>query len=111
MRELFRTGRYRERPLLNLPNDPIRASFQVHQPTKSITAVSPFEFQTVAVLPGLAPERSPASVLLVPLHARAELDVHPGRCGEPKALGHLDQVELVDVKDGPQTMRRISLEV
>ncbi len=67
----------------------------------------------VAVLPRLTAVTSPALLLLAValVHAGAELNVDAGRGGEPKALGHLDEVEFVDVKDGPETVRGVSLQI
>jgi hypothetical protein len=38
-------------------------------------------------------------LFLVHLHARAQLHVHARRCVEAETLGHLDEVEFVDVED------------
>jgi hypothetical protein len=47
----------------------------------------------------------------IPAHAGAELNIHPGRGGEAEALGHLDEIELVDVEDGAEGVRGVGLQV
>lgn len=74
--------------------------------------VLPLELQPL-VVPRLAAV-SPAPLLLLLLvtaQAGSQRDVDTGRRVESKALGHLDQVQLVHVKDSTQGMRRIGLEV
>lgn len=50
-------------------------------------------------------------LLLVTTKTRAKLDIDARRGRESKALGHLDQVELVDVEDGAERVRGVSLEI
>ena len=64
-----------------------------------------------ALLLRLAAVCAPALDLLVAPHAGAQRDVDPRRRRKPKALGHLDQVQLVHVEDGPQAVRRVRLQV
>jgi hypothetical protein len=59
----------------------------------------------------LAAVRAAALGRLVAAHARPQRNVNPRRCREAKALGHLDQVQLVHVEDGPQAVRRVRLQV
>jgi len=50
-------------------------------------------------------------LLLVPRHAGPESNVHPRGRGKPKRLGKFHEVQLVDVKDGPQGVGRVGVEV
>lgn len=45
------------------------------------------------------------------LKTSPELDINARRSREPKALGNLDQIELVDVEDGAEGVRGVRLEV
>ena len=47
---------------------------------------------------------SPSLNLLISAQACAQRNVYPGWSGEAEALGHLDEVELVHVKDRAQTV-------
>lgn len=74
--------------------------------------VLPLELQPL-VVPRLAAV-GPASLLillLVTAQTGTQRDVDTGWRIESKALGHLDQVQLVHVKDSTQGMGSISLEV
>ena len=51
----------------------------------------------------------PALFFLVSAHACAQCNVNAWRRGEAETLGYLDQIELVNVKDGPQTVRGVRL--
>ena len=53
----------------------------------------------VSTLSWLTAVCATSTLLLVHLHARAELHVHARRCVEAEALGHLDQIQFVDVED------------
>ncbi|TKW56812.1 hypothetical protein CTA1_6381 [Colletotrichum tanaceti] len=63
------------------------------------------------LLPRLAAVRPPALRLLVAAHARADRDVDPWRRREAEALGHLGQVQLVDVEDGAQRVAGVRVQV
>jgi len=58
----------------------------------------------MAILLRLSPVDSSPRLLLVTLHAGTKLDIDPRWRGEPKALAHFDEVELVDVEDTPKTV-------
>lgn len=71
----------------------------------------PLELQPLVL--GLAAIR-PASLLLLLLittQASAELDVNAGRSREAKALGDLDEVQLVHIKHRAERMRGVRLQV
>lgn len=53
----------------------------------------------------------PPRLHLVPSHARPQLNVHPRRRGEAKALCNLDQVQLLHVVDGPQAVAGVGVQV
>lgn len=62
-------------------------------------------------LSGLTAIRPPTFLFLIPTHARAERDIHPGRDREAEALGHFNQIELMDVEDGAERMAGVGLQV
>lgn len=64
-----------------------------------VTASIPISVEPLDLL-RLASISSPRRAFLVAGHARSKLYVHPGRNRESKRLGHLCEVECVDVKDG-----------
>ena len=51
----------------------------------------------------------PTLFFLVSAHTCAQCDINAWRCGEAETLGYLDQIEPVDVKDRPQTVRGVRL--
>ncbi len=54
---------------------------------------TPFEPRTTTtILLGLTSIRPPPTLFLVPAHTRSELDIHPRRRREAKALGHFDKI-------------------
>ena len=53
----------------------------------------------------------PSALWLFVFQAGTELDIDAGRRREAEALGHLNQVELVHVEDGPERMGGICLKV
>lgn len=53
----------------------------------------------------------PALYLLVLVHTSAQLNVNPRRRREAKALGHLDQIQLANIKHTPQAVRRIGVQI
>lgn len=69
--------------------------------------IFPLEFEPILLR--LAPVASSRTLFFVAVHACTQLNVHPGRCGKTEAFGHFDQVELVHIKHGAQTMRGICL--
>lgn len=50
-------------------------------------------------------------LLLIAAETRAQLDVDAWRVWESEALGHLDEIEFVHVKNGAQGVRGVGLEV
>ena len=68
-------------------------------------------FLKASSLFGLATIRSPSLGLLIPTHTGSQCQVHSRRCSKPKALGHLHQIQLMDIKDSSQTVARISLQI
>lgn len=72
----------------------------------------PLELQSSAVL-GLTAVCAASLLLLLPVTAQAgtQLDVNAGRGVETEALGNLDKVELVHVKDSAEGVRGVCLEV
>lgn len=62
-------------------------------------------------MPGLTSIRPPPTLLLVSLHTRSELDIDSWRRGEPETFGHFDQIELVDVKDRPEAVAGVCLQI
>ena len=51
----------------------------------------------------------PALFFLVSAHACPQRNINTWRCGEAETLGYLDQIEPVNVKDRPQTVRGVRL--
>ena len=78
----------------------------------SLVIVLPLELQAFAIL-GLAAICSAALLLLllVPAQTRSQRNVNPRRGREAKALGHLDEIQLVHVKDGTKGVRGVGLEI
>lgn len=72
----------------------------------------PLELQAFTIL-GLAAVRPAALLLLllVPAQARSQRNVNPRGGREAKALGHLDEIQLVHVKDGTKGVRGVGLEI
>lgn len=64
----------------------------------SIIASLPLESSALLRLATVS--SSSAELGLISTHAGTQGDVHPWRSWEAKALGHLDEVELVYVEDG-----------
>lgn len=62
-------------------------------------------------LPRLTPVSSSPLFLLVSAHACSQRDVNAWRRGKAETLGHLHQVELVHIKDRPETMRGVCLQL
>lgn len=76
--------------------------------TQLIILMLPLKLQSL----GLAPVVAPSLVLLlIAAETRPELDINARWCREPKALCHLDEIELVHVEDRAQGVRRIRLDV
>lgn len=73
--------------------------------------ISPLLIIPPSPLLRLAPIRPPSLHLLLPAPARAHRDVHPWRHREPEALGHLGQVQLVDVEHRAQRVARVRVQV
>lgn len=67
--------------------------------------------EPVALLLRLASIRPPALHLLILGHARAQLDIHAGRCRKPETLGHLDQIQLVHIKNTAQTVAGVRVQI
>ena len=49
--------------------------------------------------------------LLPPLHPRPKRNIHPRRRTKPKRLGHLHQIQLINIKYTPQSMACICLKI
>lgn len=77
-----------------------RSSLEVSLSPKSVTA-----------LPGLTSIRPPPTLLLVSLHTRSELDIDSRWRGKPETFGYFDQIELVDVKDRPEAVTGVCLQI
>lgn len=60
---------------------------------------------------GLATVAAPPLCLLVTAHAGAQRNVDAWRRCKSEALGHLDEIQLVDVKHRAQRVRRVRLEI
>ena len=59
----------------------------------------------------LTPIRPPALCLLILTHARTQSEIYPRRNRKPKALSNLDEIQLMHIEDGSQTMACIGLEI
>ena len=60
---------------------------------------------------GLTPIRPPALRLLIPTHARTDDQIYLRWYTEAEALGHLDQVQIMDIEDRAQAVAGIRLQV
>lgn len=78
----------------------------------SLVVVLPLELQALTIF-GLAAVRPAALLLLllVPAQTRSQRNVNPRRGREAKALGHLNEIQLVHVKDGTKGVRGVGLEI
>jgi hypothetical protein len=63
-----------------------------------------------AALPRLASVRPPALHLFA-AHGRVERNIYTRRCAEAKALGHLLEIQLVNVVDGAQAVAGVGVQV
>ena len=80
-----------------------------YNPTTLLSiSISSFALELLP-LPRLTAVSSPAFFFLVSAHACSQGNVNAWRGGKTETLCHLDQVELVDVKDRSQTMRGVCL--
>jgi hypothetical protein len=68
-------------------------------------------FLETSTLLRLTPIRPPTLGLLIPTHTRTQSKIHPRRSRKPKALGDLDETQLMHIEDSPQTMARVGLEI
>lgn len=59
----------------------------------------------------LAPVRAPPFNFLVPPQACSKTDIDTRRRTKPKALGHLDEIQLMHVEHGAQAVRGVGLEI
>lgn len=85
-------------------------SFLSSRPPADLDTVSP-PVSLLLTLPRLAAVGPSSLHLLVPAHAGTQRDVNPRRCVEAKALGHLLEIQLGDVEDGPQAVAGVRVDV
>ena len=68
----------------------------------------PLEFVPLLRLTSVSP---PALFLLISTHACSQCNINAWRCGKAETLCHFNEVELLNIKYRPQTMRRIRLKI
>src|SRR6266536_2496693 len=62
-------------------------------------------------LSGLTTIRPPTLRLLISTHTGTKCQIYSRRRAKPKALRHLDQIQLMHIKNGPQTMTSVCLQI
>ena len=75
-----------------------------------IRRMLPLKLRAMPILLRLTPIAA-TTLFLVPRHACPQGDVHSGRRGEAEALRDFHEIQLVNVEDAAEAVRRVRLEV
>jgi hypothetical protein len=92
-------------------HDPIlQQRFAPNTASSIIRRMLPLKLRTMTILLRLTPVAS-TTLFLVPRHACPQRDVHSGRRREAEALCDFHEIQLVDVEDAAEAVRRVGLQV